>query len=475
MRKHNNNKYNTSESENSLSSEKWVDENKDSSNKKFNIEKHTNSNIVKLTDNVNIKTEDNVNLHKNNEKIKLSRKKNNSSNNRPNLTDDNINYEHKQKAKLVPMDGLDLLSNPKKIYNESSHSGSSSNSDSSISDFSLEDNNKYDVNDHYDNLFENNKTPPDDSSDDYDKRHSNNHHNYKKNNNKSYHKSNHDSSDSDNSSDSISVSSNSSSEYENNKKKTYDEIQKEKQILLFKLGRLENSMRIKLPRRFTMASNIEDIKYEYEKLKRQRDIDKSIKLQRKMLMATVSGFEFLNKKFDPIDAKLDGWSESIMENIDDYDEVFEELHDKYSEKMQVAPELKLLMMVGGSAFMFHLTNTLFKSNVPSLNEILKQNPDIMKNISQAAINSMNNNNNFNNNDPFMNMVKEGVNMKQQKYQNQNQNQNNMSGPTNIDDLYSHSGNMRHANSDNDIKHFSVNTKNKHNQRRDKKMGINIDV
>ena len=41
-----------------------------------------------------------------------------------------------------------------------------------------------------------------------------------------------------------------------------------------------------------------------------------------MLMAAVTGAEFLNKKFDPIGAKLDGWSESVMDNINDYEVIY---------------------------------------------------------------------------------------------------------------------------------------------------------
>lgn len=189
------------------------------------------------------------------------------------------------------------------------------------------------------------------------------------------------------------------------REKTYEEIQSEKQDLLFKLDRLEKSG-FKPSRRYTMASSIEDLQYEYTKLKRQRDVEKSIKFSRKILMAIVSGIEFLNGKFDPFDIRLKGWSENVMESITDYDEVFEELHDKYNDSVKVSPELKLLMMVCGSAFMFHLTQSLFKTNSPSLNDILKQNPDIMKNISQAAAQSMG---------PAMgddfigNMMKEGIN------------------------------------------------------------------
>ena len=49
-------------------------------------------------------------------------------------------------------------------------------------------------------------------------------------------------------------------------------------------------------------------------------------------MAAITGVEFLNKKFDPIGAKLDGWSESVMDNITDYEEIFKQLHEKYKEK-----------------------------------------------------------------------------------------------------------------------------------------------
>ena len=79
----------------------------------------------------------------------------------------------------------------------------------------------------------------------------------------------------------------------------------------------------------------------------------------------------------------------MHESVNDYDEVFEELHEKYKGKAQVAPELKLMMMVGGSAFMFHLTNTMFKSQLPGMGDIMKQNPELMKQFASAAMKSMN--------------------------------------------------------------------------------------
>ena len=100
-----------------------------------------------------------------------------------------------------------------------------------------------------------------------------------------------------------------------------------------------------MTKKFTMQSSLEDMQMEFDKLKSQRDMDNSVKFQRKCLMACITGVEFLNSKFDPFDVKLDGWSESMHESLNDYDEVFEELHEKYKSKGKIAPELKLMMMV----------------------------------------------------------------------------------------------------------------------------------
>ena len=140
-------------------------------------------------------------------------------------------------------------------------------------------------------------------------------------------------------------------------------------------------------------------------------------------MAVVTGAEFLNNKFDPFDVKLDGWSESVNDSINDFDEVFEELAEKYGGKSDVAPELKLLMMLGGSAFMFHLTQTLFKSSMPGMGDIMQQNPDLMKEFAKAAVGSMANN------------VKEPPSMQPNiPQQPQQQPRPDMNGPAGLDDL-----------------------------------------
>jgi hypothetical protein len=230
---------------------------------------------------------------------------------------------------------------------------------------------------------------------------------------------------------------------------SYEDIMRDKQDLLFKLHRLEK-LGFRASKQYTMANDLNEMRHEYERLKYMRDIEKSVKFQRKMLMMFTSGIEYLNGKFDPLNVKLDGWSEGIYENITDYDEVFEELHEKYDTKIKVAPELRLMMMVGGSAFTYHLTNTLFKSQVPDMNTILRDNPDIRANLQKAAMNNMNAQSTPD--DPIMNMMSQDNDGRQRTTMGMGdpidnimglkQNKPNMNGPSGVDDILNQLDNSR---------------------------------
>jgi hypothetical protein len=118
--------------------------------------------------------------------------------------------------------------------------------------------------------------------------------------------------------------------------------------------------------------------------KDSKGLEASIRFQRSMLTTVTSGMEFLNSKYDPLGVALDGWSEQVNENIEDYDEIFEELYDKYKDKSKVAPEVRLIMSLGLSAAMCHVTNTMFKSKMPGMDDILKKNPELARQMARAA-------------------------------------------------------------------------------------------
>jgi hypothetical protein len=187
---------------------------------------------------------------------------------------------------------------------------------------------------------------------------------------------------------------------------TKEELLKEKFKILRKLEALEKKG-VELTKKYNMDSSLTEMQGEYETIMDEKAKQNSIKFQGNMLMAVINGIEFLNGKFDPFDIKLDGWNEQINENISDYDEIFGELHEKYKSKASMAPELKLLFQLGGSAMMVHMTNTMFKSAMPGMDDILRQNPELMRSFQNAAVNSMSQTNpgfsgfmnNMMNNDP----------------------------------------------------------------------------
>jgi hypothetical protein len=170
-------------------------------------------------------------------------------------------------------------------------------------------------------------------------------------------------------------------------KLTKEEMLREKFKYLRKLEALEKKG-VELSKKYSMESSLQEMMGEYETIMDEKTRQNSVKFQGNMLMAIINGMEFLNNRFDPFDIKLDGWSEQIQENITDYDEIFGELHEKYKSKATMAPELKLLFQLGGSAMMVHMTNTMFKSAMPGMDDILRQNPDLMRSFQNAAVNSM---------------------------------------------------------------------------------------
>jgi hypothetical protein len=170
-------------------------------------------------------------------------------------------------------------------------------------------------------------------------------------------------------------------------KMSKDELLREKFKYLRKLEALEKKG-VELSKKYNMESSLQEMQGEYETIMEEKTKQNSVKFQGNMLMAIINGIEFLNNKFDPFDIKLDGWSSQVDENLGDYDELFGELHEKYKSKASLAPELKLLFQLGGSAMMVHMSNTMFKSAMPGMDDILRQNPDLMRSFQNAAVNSM---------------------------------------------------------------------------------------
>ncbi len=162
-----------------------------------------------------------------------------------------------------------------------------------------------------------------------------------------------------------------------------EQEKKEKIEYINKLQRLEQKG-FPVARKFTMDNSLDEIKQEFDRLVDARNLEGSMRFQRQALMGVVTGLEWLNNRFDPFDLNLDGWSESVHENVEDFDDIFEELYDKYKDRGKMPPEARLLFSLAGSGFMVHVSNTFMKQRMPSAADVLKNNPDLARQFAQAA-------------------------------------------------------------------------------------------
>ena len=139
---------------------------------------------------------------------------------------------------------------------------------------------------------------------------------------------------------------------------------------------------IQLSSRYTIHSDLTEMEQEYEILKSIQTKKNAVKLYKGFLINTVQAVEFLNEAYNPFDFHLKGWSEYVGTGIDDYEDVFGELYEKYKHTgRKIEPELKLLFMLVASATTFHASNTMLR-NTPGLDDFVKRNPAFVNKFSK---------------------------------------------------------------------------------------------
>jgi hypothetical protein len=170
-------------------------------------------------------------------------------------------------------------------------------------------------------------------------------------------------------------------------KLTDREKRRKKRAMIKKLDEWHEKGLIKNNSHFNMDSNYEEVEDEYETALEDKRKKDSIKLQGWWFMTFVNSVEYANTAFNPFDVNLDGWGEQVSEDLDSYEEIFSELHDKYKGG-KLAPELSLLLRLGFSAAVVNFTNKALSTSVPGFNDVIRQSPELMKAFTNATVNSM---------------------------------------------------------------------------------------
>lgn len=157
---------------------------------------------------------------------------------------------------------------------------------------------------------------------------------------------------------------------------TPQQIKFKKTELLRKLSELKQKG-YKLTQEYNFNSTIEEMECEYDLLKSIADKRNGLKLYKNLLLNACSVAEFLNDKYDPFSFQLSGWSEHMSVEVDSYEDVLEELYEKYKGRgTNLPPELKLLFLILASASAFHFSKAHL-SKMPGMDKVAQQAPNMI--------------------------------------------------------------------------------------------------
>lgn len=211
-------------------------------------------------------------------------------------------------------------------------------------------------------------------------------------------------------------------------KLTFEQIQKKKSEMLRKLERFRKKGYF-VYRNLDMHSDFEDIKNEFENVKEEASLQRSLRQQKDILITAsrviegAAGTELVQEYTGKLE--LEGWSQHMMETIDDYEDIMEDLHEEYGKMFAEGnyPVARLLFAVIHSAIMFHITKK-YVQQMPNLGNLLNNNPHLAREFSRATANMVGEQN-----PAFAGMVNE-----MNGQQSETMEPRDMQGPSNLDDI-----------------------------------------
>lgn len=169
-----------------------------------------------------------------------------------------------------------------------------------------------------------------------------------------------------------------------NKNKSFEQIQREKADYLSQLNRYHKKN--VMCRKLGMEHSIEEISSELFRVKKEQSLDSGIEYCRQGLLFMMSTIEMANDNFK-LGGKISGLSNSVMANLENYDDVFAELWNKYyTDTGFMSPEIKLISMIGGAVLMCHLQNSMALSSnaAPYQQEMEGPDEDLLRQLNEEV-------------------------------------------------------------------------------------------
>jgi hypothetical protein len=168
---------------------------------------------------------------------------------------------------------------------------------------------------------------------------------------------------------------------------TPDQERREKNHYITQLQRLEKKG-YPITKQFTIDMPLQEMKEEYERLIDAKKLEGSIQWQRDAIVFAVNTLEMLNNNFPFLGLKLKGWKDSVQDKVESeqFDDIFEELYEKYKGKSYMPPEVRLLFGIASSGVLCHYSNKMLENiQTPSVESVLRSNPELARQVAAASM------------------------------------------------------------------------------------------
>lgn len=137
-------------------------------------------------------------------------------------------------------------------------------------------------------------------------------------------------------------------------------------------------------KRLTTDHSYDEIQEEYEYVLAKKSAETKMGLAKRGIVLLAQGLVEVNNKFDPFGVDMSEWASCVDYEVNEqmkYDEIIQELVTKYSKKMEMPPEIKLLMALGGS----FATAVMVEKRQQDLRRQMQANKDYMDAQIQAQV------------------------------------------------------------------------------------------
>lgn len=173
------------------------------------------------------------------------------------------------------------------------------------------------------------------------------------------------------------------------KQLTKEELSLIKLDTLRKLGELKQCG-VHLSQNYGMDSDLKMMQYELKLHTDIRSKQNSVQWMSHMMIGCLKGVEMLNDNYNPFDIKLAGLTDKVSSDMHNYYMVLGDIYEKYNQPgKQMAPEMRLLLMLSGSALSMQASR-IIPQMIPQLSGSVKNDEKLLNELREKAQNNTNN-------------------------------------------------------------------------------------